>query len=373
MRKRGSLYYAYPVEHFVSFSIVARQHVKHLKQLGYNVYELDGSLLPTFAPVHKLPLIIHPLFFNMVEVLKARMSITGTLKREYVEQWLSRFAKIIGVDVADSSRISKTAVKVANYTTACVVPSSFAREVYVKSGVKVPVYVVYHGVEDYWYTRPNLWKRGKLGNVNPAIIRVRELKEREGVKVLLFWLWHSPDRKGWPEVKRVYRLLKQERRDAMLVIVTMTPTPYEVMEVSDLGVVNVYGVLSEESKMALYDLADATLVFSRGGGFEMCALESLARGTPALTVDWGPFKEYVPPEFRLKKGYRVEVLPGNEIHVGYGYTVDVNDAVSKLLDLLEKPEDWREKCEEWREKVLKGRFTWRRSAEQLAEVLEKTG
>ncbi|MEM1690446.1 MAG: hypothetical protein QXF05_02665, partial [Thermofilaceae archaeon] len=76
MRKRGSLYYAYPVEHFVSFSIVARQHVKHLKQLGYNVHELDGSLLPTFAPVHKLPLIIHPLFFNMVEVLKARMSIT---------------------------------------------------------------------------------------------------------------------------------------------------------------------------------------------------------------------------------------------------------------------------------------------------------
>jgi glycosyltransferase involved in cell wall biosynthesis len=143
----------------------------------------------------------------------------------------------------------------------------------------------------------------------------------------------------------------------------------EFQEVMHLGVIQIYGWLSEYEKMTLYDLADVTLVFSRGGGFEHNALESLARGIPAVTSNRGSWTDYVPQYLQVKTGEKVKVFNGNAIHVGYGYKVDVEDALGKIHDILENYDDYRARVEEWRSKILVNEYRWDVIAKRLVETI----
>jgi glycosyltransferase involved in cell wall biosynthesis len=143
----------------------------------------------------------------------------------------------------------------------------------------------------------------------------------------------------------------------------------EFQEVMHLGAVQVYGWLSDYEKRALYDLADVSLVFSKGGSFEVNALESLARGVPVVTSSRGPWTEYVPPFLQVKAGERVKVFEDNAIHVGYGYKVDVEDALNKVHDILENYDDYRARVEEWRSKVLSSEYRWDVVVKRLVEVV----
>jgi glycosyltransferase involved in cell wall biosynthesis len=169
-------------------------------------------------------------------------------------------------------------------------------------------------------------------------------------------------------VREFYRVLRRQRSDVVLVLKTAAPRSSEFMQVADLGAIEVYGWLSDYDKMVLYDLADVTLNFSRGGGFELNCLESLARGTPCIGSNWGSWTDYLPPFLRVRRGLEVEVLPNNIFHVGKGYTVDVEDAVSKVSEVLDNYEEYRAKTLEWREKVLKNKFRWDIVARELLRV-----
>jgi glycosyltransferase involved in cell wall biosynthesis len=143
----------------------------------------------------------------------------------------------------------------------------------------------------------------------------------------------------------------------------------EFQEVMHLGAIQVYGWLSEYEKTALYDLADITLMFSRGGGFEVNALESLARGTPVVTSNIGSWTDYVPPYLQVRVGEKVKVFEDNAIHVGYGYRVDVEATLDKINDILENYDDYKARVEEWRSKVLKNEYRWDVVAKRLVEVV----
>jgi glycosyltransferase involved in cell wall biosynthesis len=194
-------------------------------------------------------------------------------------------------------------------------------------------------------------------------------KVKRNKKLLLFWLWHSSARKGWPEVREVYNRLVRERKDVVLLLKTVHPNTPEFQEVMHLGAIQVYGWLSEYEKMALYDLADITLVFSRGGGFEVNALESLARGVPVVTSNVGSWTDYVPEFLQVKAGERVRVFENNAVHVGYGYRVDVESALDKVHDILENYDEYRGRVEEWRQKVLVKEYRWDKVALMLADVV----
>ena len=204
--------------------------------------------------------------------------------------------------------------------------------------------------------------------INPSLLQAYLYKIRKNKKFLLFWLWHSPDRKGFPELVQLYTRLVKDRNDVMLVLKTMTPNSNAFQVLAPYGVINIYGWLDDYEKMVLYDLADITLMFSRGGGWEMNCLESLARGVPCIASDWGSWKDYVPDFLRVKTGLRVQPLPGNAIHGGYGYTVDVDDALSKVNDVLDNYDDYKARTEEWR-KRLSQEYRWDLLARKLVEIL----
>ena len=366
-----AILYVYPQWHKVSFTLIAQKHIEYMRKVWRRqVYELDELQFPSYVPASKYTAIVHPMFYIMHRVVQSRTDIYGRFNMEYFDWWRRNYKQLVGVDVCDSDRMSDIAVWLANMMDKVVVPSSFCVDVYKRSGVKTKTFLLPHGVDPEWYTLPNVWDTIPPSRLNPALLQLYTYKAKTRRKLLLFWLWHSADRKGWPEVHQVYRMLRKERGDVILVLKTAIPNPVEYQQVLDLGAVNIYGWLTEAEKLALYDLADINLNFSRGGGFELNCLEALARGVPCVASDWGSWTDYVPPFLQVKRGRRVQPLPGNKIHVGYGYTVDVEAAVDKIHDILENYEEYRAKTLEWREKRLKHVYRWDIIARRLIEIVE---
>jgi glycosyltransferase involved in cell wall biosynthesis len=375
---RGEPYllYVYIVYPITSFTLVALKHVQYIRRLGLaRVAEMDACAFPSFRPAGRYVAVIHPFYFVWKRAID---TIYGALPdgQEHLlsralEGLRGRYERVVGIFVCDSDAMSETAVRVLNETDALVVPSRFCVDVYRKSGVIKPTYRVPHGVDPEWYVMPSVWTRAHLGRISPALVELYQYKRRTGRRLLLWWYWHSWWRKGGPWVREVYARLVRKRNDVRLVVKTREPEQPGLEQLMPLGVVQVHGWLTEYEKMALYDLADVTLAFSVGGAFELNALESLARGTPAVAVDWGPWTEYVPPFLRIRPGERVRPLPGNEIHVGYGYAVDVEDAVAKVEDILDSYAEYRARTEEWRQRVLAREYRWDMVARALADVITR--
>jgi glycosyltransferase involved in cell wall biosynthesis len=374
--------YVYPARHTVSFSIVARKHIEYIKRMNIaNVYEMDELDLPSFVPSIRYYAVLHPFLFIWERVVNRISNATPQrLKHkvsQYVENFKNQFDQVIAIDVCDSDRISEYAVNLLNYADKIIVPSSFCVEVYRSSGVRKPVYRVPHGVDAEWYTTPNIWGTELRVKVGSLVKAVYEYKVRKSKKILLFWLWHSPERKGLDEVIKVYTRLRRERSDVALIMKVASFPSFLAAHLSpdypskpeELDISFVVGWISDFDKMALYDLADITLMFSVGGGFEINCLESLARGVPCIASYWGSWRDYLPPFLGVKTGERVKVFDKHDIHVGYGYKVDVEDALNKIHDILENYDEYKAKTEEWRQKVLFNEFRWDIIAQKLVNVV----
>ena len=365
-----NILYSYPKWHTVSFTLVARKHIEYMRKVfNLQIYEVDELYFPSFTPVTRYKAIVHPAFFIMHKILKTKVDTYGRFREDYYKWWRSNYDELIGVDVCDSDQYSDIAIELANRYDKFIVPSSYCVEVAKRSGFKAKVYRVPHGVDPEWYTTPNVWESMPVKSINPLLLQIYLYKIKKNKKIILFWLWHSGERKGWPEVYEVYTRLCHERRDVAIILKTGVPNPIEYQQLIQYDAINIYGWLNDYEKMALYDLVDITLNFSRGGGFECVCLESLVRGVPCVACEHGSWTDYVPPFLWIKKGKRVRPLPNNALHVGYGYAVDVEDALNKLHHILDNLDDYKARVLEWREKKLKKEYRWDIVAKMLYNVV----
>ncbi len=359
--------YVYDRVRTTSFTLVAQKHIEYMRKLGtVKVKEVAMYAFPLFKPDSRYVAVVHP-FVYIWSVISSEMNDVVN-----INELKNRYEKTVGIYVCDTDRMSREAVNMLNEADVLVVPSEFCVDVFRWSGVRKPVYRVPHGVDEHWYTAQNVWTVQGARGLPIPLIRLYEYKRTTGKKLLLWWFWHSWIRKGGPWVKTVYERLVRRRSDVKLVVKTSMADVSELAELAPLGIVQIHGWLRDVEKMALYDLADVTLMFSTGGAFEMISLESLARGVPAVAVDWGPWTEYVPPFLRVKPGERVKPLPDNDVHVGYGYAVDVEDAVVKIEDILDNYEEYRAGVDEWRWKVLYPQYRWDVVAKQLISAISVT-
>ena len=367
---RIPIYYATVEEPQSSFYLVSQKHIEYLKKIGFRyVYPVSGRLLLYLTPVSKGVLIVHPPYYILHNFLLRLDEMPPSDRLYYASWWRSRFTKIINIGVCDSDRLSDYAVKLLELGDIVVMPSKYCVEVARRSGVNRPVYLVPHGLDDKWYRLPNMWVTAPPVRLNPELIRLFLLKIQHNTKFILFFLSHSPDRKGWEEVVEAYKRIREKRDDVRIIVKTLQPQVSLLGELTKLGAIELYGWLTEEEKMALYDLVDVTWLFSRGGGFELNCLESIARGTPCIAHDAGPWTEYLPRFLWVKHGERVQPLPNNMLHVGYGYKIDVEDAVKKTLDILSRKEEYKSRLVEWREKVLIKKYNWLNVARRLKRLI----
>jgi len=349
-----AIYYFYPMWHFVSFTKVARNYIAGLRQY-IKVYEIDELTFYTFNFEAGLPAIVHPWFF------------VAEKRPERILQIKARVKALIGVDVADTDRLSKKAVHLANLTDAMIVPSTYCKEVYEKSGVKVPVYVVPHALDPIYYS-------GKLKPLDPQLRKIYELKQKRGYIYVLYFLIHSGIRKGAPEVYAVMREILRMFPNVKLVVKLGGLTGIHAKLLTQLTDLYIAKHLSEHDVVALYDMCDIYLLFSRGGGFELNGLEALARGLVVIAGCRGSWTDYLPEFCLIRKVHPapcfLNVDPVKHIHIGMGYRVDIEEAIDKVKDVIENLDDYKARVREHWEKI-KDKYTISSVGKQFYEVIRR--
>jgi len=343
------IWYVYPMWHKVSFGLIAERHVEELRKY-MRVYAIDELALSGLSPASNPLIVLHPFFYPMAKYAKR------------LQRLLARIRGIIGIDVADSDRISNLAVSMTHYAEAMIVPSSWAKEAYVRSGVKIPVHVLPHGVDKTWFTSPMQLT---------IFSNLYELKHKRGLVYLLHFCWHSPYRKGLDLVLKTYELLRKERKDIVLIAKFMTPNGQPHNFIRKLGGIIVSGWLSEEQKRELYDIADIYLLFTRGGGFELNGLEALVRGNVVLAADQGSWVDYMPKFGLVPSRESPYVLKDNAIHCGKGREIIIERAVDKICEIADNLDDYKARVREHVDRFLRHRFTWEAVGKQLYDILRE--
>ena len=341
-----AVWYVYPIWKKVSFTLIARKHLEYLRQM-MKIDEIDEHTFPFMDVVSRPLVLIQPYFYPM-EAYSRPLS-----------HRIPKLTGLIGIDVADSDRISEFAVELANKATAMIVPSRFARKAYIMSGVKAHVHVLPHGVDLEFINSP---KRER-----PFPETLYDLKRSRRLKVLLAFIIHSGYRKGYDILMQIYKRLRKERRDVILVIKDM----YGVRLVEDDREKRLFdGWLRGQQHIDLFDNADLFLLTSRGGGFELPGLEALARGVPTIAAKGGSWDDYMPPWGQVPSKRSGPVFQGNSIHVGNGVEMIINKAVDKALEILDNLDEYKAKAHEYAQTRIKREFTWPRVALELKRIID---
>ena len=357
--------YAFPIWKFISFSIVALRHIKLLRQLNYYVRFYDCDKIYSYNPSRKVKILfIHPAFYALFRYITFIDKAVNKLR-----QWSD---VLIGVDVADSDRISKKAVEIANLHDYFIVNSQWSKEAFISSGVKTNIYEIPHFLTNEWINAiKNIESYVKT---DPFWSSLLELKKQKNYIFVYYQLLHSGWRKG---ADLVYEVLKEVQEMYPNVILILKRShildPY-LGKLRELKHFEIPSTLNIYDLVASYYVSDIVLLFSRGGSFEIVGLEALSVGRILLCPEKGAWTEYVPNEVRKYSFVRIakEVIPmpNNPIHVGKGYEIDVNNAVEKLCFIIEHLNELKELYDSVKHKVI-NKYNEDNARKLFSELLER--
>jgi len=347
--------YVHPIDNS-SFGLIGKKHVELLRE-KYPVREFtmfSGMIIPSLFKFKHIA--IMPLFWKFLHVnyeQAKKMGFKKTLKESLPES-----ETIIGADIADSDLINPVYAEILNLIDMIVVPSQWAKNAYLKSGVKTNVQIVPHGVPTSWL------KPLRYGiTFTPA----KWVSWKTETKILFFYP-HSWDRKGLDLCVKVMRKIQKIFHNTLLVVKTPHPKMLPQKWFENLNYIQITGFLTWNQLRQVYEACDILLMFSRGGAFELNALEGLFLGLPVL------YGEGLAPE-EYCKGYGVPVKTkdkikfwkDNPIHIGYGKEIIIEDAVTKLKDVIENLNEYKAKAKQFPRHL----WTWQAIKSKLINAFQK--
>jgi glycosyltransferase involved in cell wall biosynthesis len=352
------VYYLYPKGREMSFTYVAEKHVEIINE-KFNVFPSTLSSFSTLTNTQNFSGYFHPYFYSLTTI--------GEIKEALLKQRKDKIDVLIGVDVADSNSLSRWAVDMANLATAFIVNSRWSYNAYTQSGVKVPVHIVHHGLENEWFREKRKPQHALLRFLN-------ELKQKKNLFYILYFLWHSGYRKGADLALRLVDCIDRLKINYMVIIKKMDINDPALKEFSRYKSFIVEGRFPRDWLIDLYDIADLLLLPSRGGSFELNGIEALSRGIPVLMPSVGAWTEYTPPMLSkylwVKTARMAPVLPGNSIHDGLGGEWDSEDACEKFIYIYTNYNEIKAKTEEGI-KFIRENFTWDVIKPRLWSIHEK--
>jgi len=352
------IYYIYPKYHNMSFSIIAREHIRQLMP-KVKIAEIDEEVLDHLQWLRNRDILLHPVLY-----------VTIGDKASLFEKRQGRLRNLLkvkgrmgGFETADSDRISEVAIESLNKLDVIFVPSTFALNVYKKSGATIPVELVPHGVSEAMTSESK-------EITNPELRKIQDVKTSENAILVLFFMLHSDYRKGVDLVYEAMNFLQRKNSHLFLVVKKGKYDNDMSRKIKRLRTIEVSSWLSDYDLRQLYDLSDMLLVPSRGGGFELNAIEGLARGLPTIVPNAGCFKDYIEYCVPIEVSNYPQIFPDNPIHVGKGWEVDVDSLAYKIDSVANDLEAWKDKAME-NSKQIREAYSWKVIGDRLYDLLCK--
>ncbi|AIQ63411.1 glycosyl transferase family 1 [Paenibacillus stellifer] len=213
--------------------------------------------------------------------------------RVQVEKEKKRYARVILNTVWETTRTPDRWKLNMNRFDAIFVPSRQNREALRSSGVKVPIYIVPHGVNtgEYRPDHPKMQVPGAGGRFvfvsvfgfqhrkNPeGLLRAywEEFSERDQVLLIIKTNGYSPsENEAWirSQIRRYKQQLGITKRTAPVLVIGRR--------------------LSPEQLKGLYTLGNVFVLPTRGEGVGLPFLEAMASGTPVIATGWGGHMDFL--------------------------------------------------------------------------------
>ena len=349
-----------------SFGLVGWFHIYYMDKKNFEIVDIAYDALKDPGWMNwteKRNILLHPFLYPFATAFKLHESIKsfGNL--------LGMKNRIGGFDVSDSDKISSIAALLINKLDLIMVPSSWCRDAFIRSGVRSEiVQVLPHGISNEFVS---VGLGEDLETENSEIKMLRELKSGGGERniLVLFFCVHSEWRKGADLVAEVMRRIQRKEVGKNVILVVKSGCDLNITY-PGVRAVKVGGWLDGNDLRRLYDTCDILISPSRGGGFELNALEGISRGLVTLVTNGGCFIDLMQYYIGVNVGRHVQPLPGNPVHIGFGPECDINDFEGKLEDAIVRLDYWkavfRERSEEIREK-----YTWKNTALKLEDYLKR--
>jgi glycosyltransferase involved in cell wall biosynthesis len=352
----SELYYVYPQYKNMSFTLIAEKHIEYLSKY-VKVQKIMEEALDSLSWLQKRKILLHPILYvtigDRLELFPIRYRRLRSL--------LKVKDKIGGFETCDSDRISELAVNILNKFDLVFVPSNFAKEVFLNCGVESKVEVLPHGVSNSFF-------EDSKPITNKSLLKLKEIKEKNNAILVLYFLLHSGFRKGADLAYKAMEIVQYSFPYVFLVVKRASFADSYMEQLKKLKMIEIVGWFNEEELKQLYDLCDILIVPSRGGGFELNALEGMARGLPTIVPNNGCFKDYSEYAITYPANKRVEVLPNNPIHVGMGFECEPIDLATSIIKVVGDLEKYKKEAK-LHVKEIKEKYSWDKIGEKLYNVL----
>ena len=257
-----------------------------------------------------------------------------------------------------------------------LVPSKATKNLFMSSGVRVPISVVHEGID------PELYKpTGKKIEITPpSDVKI------ESPFVFLFvgsWTGTEGSHKGVDVLIKAYseEFKKDENVLLFLKLSTFWTNPIDYNAVikgmklpEDRGFILAdNSEVPEEALPNLYRTADCFVSATRGESWCLPLGEAMACGLPVICMnnDMAGYMDYVPKENFFFKSKGVEQADPSFYCGGNMMPVpDKEDLKRVMREVFNSSKKKREEVGKANAKVMKEKFTWEKSAEKFIEVVK---
>jgi len=352
-----------PVRRPSGLGIASRAYVRALRRLGVRTtVGKAGSRGKQAVLVHHLP--------------------PSALR---VRQERRRFRTIIVSTVWETTRIPRSWVRPLNAADAVCVPSRHNLRALRRSGVRVPIRLVPHGVHARSFRPVKKRLPSRRGGRRFTFLSVFGFQHRKNPEGLLQAYWtefsasdnvelivktngySSRENERWiiGRIRAYKARLKLRKRTAPVRIIARH--------------------LPQREMARLYARAHAFVLPTRGEGVGLPFLESMASGVPVIATGWGGHMDFVnrrnaflvryrlrPPASRMNRGSAIS-RPFRSLFAQKGQRwaePDLRSLREQMRRAYENPRLCREKGRLARQTALK--FTWLRAGAALKRAIEST-
>lgn len=245
------------------------------------------------------------------------------------------------------------AADVINKLDALFVPSTHNKELFEKSGVKVPIFVIPLGVSPTMYSYIDRPKHPVFTFLQAGVLTMRK---NPGTLVSAY-----------------LEAFKDHPKDVQLVLKTKSATLGHMTFPEEWNIKIIDHNATREEMLKLYEEADCFVFPSRGEGFGLPVLEAMATGLPTIFSKNSGMADMANEQYNYpiqsdKKSPALR-FPTEWGNVGNWYETDFKDLASVMRQVYEHQTEAREKgrlASEW----VKENWTYDNTAQKILEVIK---